>query len=259
MKTKQKSDNRKALPKYILTLLIAALLGGLAGGIAGFVGAVNLSEHIKTAAEDILTAVAPWGIPVTSVVFLGLGWWFYARARRRYKTWDGEEEAPIEKAEEDLSWALLMSAVAMLWDFFFVSVLVVCEGHWPMGRLGGLGLFFASIAVIVVHQQKVVDLTRRINPEKQGSVYDMKFLKKWVDSCDESEQRQMGQAAFKAYRAAVNTCLWMWAVLIVLHYAFDTGLLPIVIVLVIFGVLQIVYTLECIRLSRSSQTGCGSL
>ena len=29
--------------------------------------------------------------------------------------------------------------------------------------------------------------------------------------------------------------------------------------LVIFGVLQIVYTLECIRLSRSSQTGCGSL
>ena len=27
----------------------------------------------------------------------------------------------------------------------------------------------------------------------------------------------------------------------------------------IFGVLQIVYTLECIRLSRSSQTGCGSL
>ena len=30
----------------------------------------------------------------------------------------------------------------------------------------------------------------------------------------------------------------------------QTGLLPIVMVLVIFGVLQIVYTLECIRLSR---------
>ena len=117
-------------------------------------------------------------------------------------------------------------------------------------RLGGVALFLVSVVMIVVHQQKVVDLTRRINPEKQGSVYDTKFLKKWVDSCDESEQRQMGQAAFKAYRAAVNTCLWLWAALIVLHCAFDTGLLPIVMVLVIFGVLQIVYTLECIRLSR---------
>ena len=259
MGTKQKSDNRRALPKFILTLLIAAFFGGVAGFGAGIVGAVNLSERIKTAVNDVLTTVAPWGIPVTSVVFLGLGWWFYARARRIYQAWDGEEEVPIEKAEEDLSWALLMSAIAMLWDFFFVSVLVACEGHWPMGRLGGLGLFFVSIAVVVIHQQKVVDLTRRINPEKQGSVYDLKFQKKWMDSCDESEQRQMGQAAFKAYRAAVNTCMWMWAALIVLHYAFDTGLLPIVMVLVIFGVLQIVYTLECIRLSRSSQAGCGSL
>ena len=151
MKTKQKSDNRKALPKYILMLLIAAFFGGLAGFGAGIVGAVNLSGSIKAAVEDVLAAAAPWGIPVTSVVFLGLGWWFYAKARRIYQTWDGEDEERIEKAEEDLSWALLMSAVAMLWDFFFVSVLVI------------------------------------------------------------------------------------------------------------FGVLQIVYTLECIRLSRSSQTGCGSL
>ena len=40
MKTKQKSDNRKALPKYILMLLIAALFGGLAGfGAVHFAGA----------------------------------------------------------------------------------------------------------------------------------------------------------------------------------------------------------------------------
>ena len=80
-----------------------------------------------------------------------------------------------------------------------------------------------------------------------------------MDRLAESELRLLGQAAFMAYRGALKTCLWMWAALIVLHYAFDTGLLPIVMVLVIFGVLQIVYTLECIRLSRSSQTGCGSL
>lgn len=129
MKSKEKSDNRRALPKYILMLLIAAFFGGLAGFGAGIMGAGNLSGSITAAVENVLMAAAPWGIPVTSVVFLGLGWRFYAKARRIYKTWDGEEEAPIERAEEDLSWALLMSAIAMLWDFFFLSVLVVC-GAW---------------------------------------------------------------------------------------------------------------------------------
>ena len=73
--------------------------------------------------------------------FWGLGWWFYAKARRIYKTWDGEEEAPIEKAEEDLSWALLMSAIAMLWDFFFRFGAGGLPRDVPMGRLGGLGMF----------------------------------------------------------------------------------------------------------------------
>jgi hypothetical protein len=250
MRSKEKSDNRRALPKYILVLFIAAFFGALAGFAAGIVGAGNLSESIKTAVNTALTAAAPWGIPVTSVVFLGLGWWFYAKARRLYSTWDGEAEEPVDTAEETLSWALLMSAIALLWDFFFLSVLVVCGAGSPLERLGGVALFLVSVVVIVVHQQKVVDLTRRINPEKQGSVYDLKFQKKWMDSCDESEKRQIGQACYKAYRAASNTCLWLWVVLLVVHYAFDTGLLPIAAVLVVFGVLQVVYTLECIRLSR---------
>ena len=64
MKSKEKSDNRRALPKYILMLLIAAFFGALAGFAAGIVGAGNLSESIKTAVNTALTAAAPWGIPV---------------------------------------------------------------------------------------------------------------------------------------------------------------------------------------------------
>ena len=39
----------------------------------------------------------------------------------------------------------------------------------------------------------------------------------------------------------------------VLHFAFNTGLLPAVPVLLIFGVLQITYTLESIRLGRKGE------
>ena len=110
--------------------------------------------------------------------------------------------------------------------------------------------FFVGVGVATVLQQKVVDLTKKINPEKRGSVYDMQFQKKWMDSCDESEQRQTGQACYKAYLAATKVCLWIWVALMVFHFAFGTGLLPAAAVLAVFGVLQITYTLESIRLGR---------
>ena len=61
-----------------------------------------------------------------------------------------------------------------------------------------MALFLVSVVMIWwCTSRRWWTLTRRINPEKQGSVYDTKFFEKWVDSCDESEQRQMGQAAFQ--------------------------------------------------------------
>lgn len=249
---KTKSENRRALPKFLVGILLAGIGGGVLGFGAGVVNSVRLSEHVRTALSAALTAVGPWGISVTSVLFLGIGWGLYRQARNLYKSWDGEDEEPIDAAEQKLSWAMLMSALAMLADFFFLSVLVIYDVGGLLPTLGHLGLFLVSVAVIVVLQQKVVDLEKQINPEKRGSVYDFKFQKKWMESCDESEQRQIGQASYKAYQAVTHVCLWTWVALLIIHYAFDTGLLPMVPVLVIFGVMQITYTLESIRLSRKS-------
>lgn len=211
MGTKTKSDNRRALPKYILTIVIAAFFGALAGFGAGIVGTGNLSEGVKTAVNAALTAAAPWGIPVTSVVFLGLGWRLYAKARRLYNTWDGEAEEPVDTAEETLSWALLMSAIALLWDFFFLSVLVICGAGSSLERLGGVTLFLVSVAVIVVLQQKVVDLTRRINPEKQGSVYDLKFQKSgWTAATSRKSVRSARRATRPTGRRPIPACGCGW-------------------------------------------------
>lgn len=251
---KAKSENRRALPKFLVGILLAGIGGGVLGFCAAMMNVGNLSENVRSALNATLTTVAPWGTPVTSVLFLGIGWGLYRQARNLYKSWDGEEEDPIDSVELKLSWALLMSALAMLADFFFLSVLVIYDVGGLLPTLGHLGIFLVSVAVIMVLQQKVVDLEKQINPEKRGSVYDFKFQKKWMESCDESEQRQIGQASYKAYQAVTHVCLWTWVALLIIHYAFDTGLLPMVPVLVIFGVMQITYTLESIRLSRKGST-----
>ena len=184
-----KRDNRKALQKFFLILLGAAVFGGVAGFAAGWMGHDNLSGVVTAAVTDWLTAMAPWVMIVTSTVSLGMILWLYRSAKKLYAGWDGEEEAAMEQAEEKLSWALMVTTVQVVLDMFFFAAAAVSEN---MSALIGMAVFVLSIALLTVSQQKIVDQIRRMNPEKQGSVYDVHFNKKWLASCDEAEQKQIG-------------------------------------------------------------------
>lgn len=240
-----KRDNRRALPKYLLTILLYGLLGGVLGFFTGVAGAAGVAETVRQALDRLLAVCAPWGIVASAVILLGAGWYLYAAAKRRFTAWDGEDEDTMDDVERQLSWALLLTGLMIVLDFFFFAVSIIYERFLP-----DLILFLASVAVLVVLQQKIVDLERRINPEKRGSVYDMKFQKTWMDSCDEAERAQIGQACYTAYRMGNKVCVFLWVALLILNFVFDFGLLPIAAVLVVWGVMQTAYALECIRLSK---------
>ena len=244
-----KRDNRKALPKYLLILFVAAIFGGVMGFAAGWVGHDNLSEVIATAVADGLTAAAPWALLGTSVVSLALILWLYRAAKALFTGWDGEDEAVMDRADEKLNWALLLTASQFVLDMFFFTAAE--SGASPLGGIMGVLFFLVSVFTLVFAQQKIVDLTRRMNPEKQGSVYDTKFKKKWFESCDEAEQKQIGQAAYKAFNVVSTACPILWLALLVLSYAFDFELLmPTFIVCFIWLLMQVSYCLECIRLGK---------
>ncbi len=50
--------------------------------------------------------------------------------------------------------------------------------------------------LVIFAQQKAVDLNKEDESREAGSVYDSSFRKS-VESCDESEQRQIGQACYR--------------------------------------------------------------
>lgn len=244
-----KKDNRKALPKYLLILLAAAIFGGFMGFAAGWVGHDNISEVIAAAVADGLTAAAPWALLVTSVVSLGLILWLYRSAKALFTGWDGEDDDTMDRADEKLNWALLLTAAQLVLDMFFFAVAE--SGGSPLGGIVGVLFFIVSAFTLVFAQQKIVDLTRRMNPEKKGSVYDVKFKKKWFESCDEAEQKQIGQAAYKAFNVVSTACPILWAALLLLSYAFNFDLLmPVFVVCLLWLLLQVSYCLECIRLAK---------
>ena len=111
--------------------------------------------------------------------------------------------------------------------------------------------FLAALFASIVLQQKLVDLAKQLNPEKEGSVYDTRFQKKWFESCDEAERAIIGQCAFKAYQAMCRVCLVLWAVFALGGIFFSWGFLPAMAVCIVWGVGQSVYSWTCLKLDRS--------
>ena len=250
-----KRDNRKALPKYLLVILCSAVVGGLLGFLTGWYGHSDLSAAFAEGMTAALRFVSPWAIPVCTLVLLGSGFVMYRAAKRDFAGWDGEDDALMDALDRRLDWCLLLNTVTLLLDFFFLSVSTA--GVFHSGELEPVYIvaaFIVSVFLVIVFQQRVVDLVRRMNPEKQGSVYDLHFRKKWLDSCDEAERREIGEAAYRAFVVTNSVCPFLWLAMILLNMVFDLGLMPSAVVLLVWGCLQVSYTLACIRV-RAHSTG----
>lgn len=248
----ERSENRKALPRFALTMAGSLLAGGVLGFALGLTRVFGAETAALAAGLNaVLAAMTPWGIPVTSVLTLGTAFFLYRSAAKKYAAWGGgDEDETSESIETTLSWVLLLSAVQLLLNLFFLAAFCVYHLDGDIDGLTLVGVFLLSCGLVIFAQQKTVDLERRMNPEKHGSVYDSKFQKKWLESCDESERRQIGQACYRAYMVTTRLCLGLWLVLVILSMVFEMSLLPVFVLLLVWGVMQVTYTLECIRLSK---------
>ena len=173
MRTKtERGENRRALPKFFLTMLGSLAVGGLMGFLVGCSRVFGLDTgEIAGRLDGVLRAAMPWGIPVTTAVIMGTCVLLYRSAARKFAAWDGGDENEMSaSADILLSWVLLLSAVQLLVNFFFMTAVGTYQPE--EGALAMVGVFVLSCGCVIFAQQKVVDLERRMNPEKRGSVYD---------------------------------------------------------------------------------------
>lgn len=121
----------------------------------------------------------------------------------------------------------------------------------PVPFIAAVAAFIAVMVETIVVQQRCVDAVKRMNPEKTASVYDVKFQRKWMDSCDETEKIIVGKCAYKAYAAANTACAVLAIIFAVCALIFNTGFLPSLAVCVIWFVLQFIYYRETVRCSKA--------
>ena len=246
---KIKKDNKKALPAFLIIILCAAVFGGVIGYFSSGIGYSETKDTIINAVMRFLQIITPYISVISIAAFVLPAFIIFRRAGKLSDSWDGEDEVIPDKIENLINRAMLLINLGVLNGFLGISCLIIVNAGLG-GSLIGLFTFILSETLLTVLQQRFVDLMRSINPEKQGSVYDMKFQKKWYDSCDEAEKKLIGEAAYHSFRITSNSCIIMWCLTLFAHIAFGTGIFPVIAVLIITGISQISYIHQAIKLSR---------
>lgn len=249
-------DNRQNWPKFVAILIVALFAGGALGTAVTWIMENPSRDEVIRHLGVALGACSPW------VVLCALLFWAgsvvcYRRAKAAFASWNGEDEDVLESTEHLLSWSILWATASQFFAFGAFSVVVSLI---PLGYADYLSLLAAIVGLLVVtflvllSQQRVVDLTRRINPEKQGSVYDLKFQKKWLASCDEAERQRIGQAAYSSFLVTSRTAMVVWIAMVLVNLYLPIGPLPVLAALIPWGVGQISYLAACLKMERSGSS-----
>lgn len=254
-----RQENKKALPKFILIVAASLVVGMGLGLVLVKLNLENFQGALDRLALFFTNHAAGWLLIALPVIEFAVCLPIYFGAKRQLSAWDGEDEAVSNEIEAKLSVCVSVTGLCIVLTFFLLSAL--CAGFVgnagtpqmmpaPM-FFGGMAGFLVNLFAPVVLQQKLVDLTKRLNPEKHGSVYDSKFQKKWYESCDEAERAIIGQCAMKAYRAMCMTCMGLWVVFTLGGMFFNWGFLPALAVCIVWGAGQSAYSWACLKLGKS--------
>lgn len=254
-----KRENQKALPKFIGLMALSLVFGVALGLGLVFLSFGSFGDILAAAGLFFTQKVAGWLLFACPVITLAVCLPIYLGAKKQIAAWDGEDETVSNEIETKLSVCIWITSMELIASFFLIAALI--SGFMenagtereiaPAMFWGGLAAFLiGGLGMGTVFQQKLVDATKRLNPEKQGSVYDTKFQKKWYESCDEAERLVIGQCAFKAYQAMCRACMVLWTVFGLGGMFFDWSFLPALTVCIIWGVGQSVYSWTCLRLSK---------
>lgn len=252
-----KAANRKARPKFVLWIVICAVIGGVIGFLSAKYGLSGLTGEIKSVGAYFGTYIAPWLLLVLAVVSPIVCAVLYRGAKQLIASWDGEDEELAGRFDKKLSAALWIMSTALVLSYFLIAA-AYSGGLAAVESGNGRWLFTLSVAALIaimvealVIQQKCVDAVKTTNPEKTASVYDMRFQKKWVDSCDEAEKLIIGKCAFKAYSATNTACAALAIVLALCALIFEIGFLPSLAVCIVWLVSLSAYYKEAMRYSKA--------
>ena len=188
METKIQKDNKKALPIYLLLMAAGLILGGVAGYFSMDLADGGGPQRLGAWLQQTILPGIPYLLPAIILAVIAAYILVMGKVRKVHASWDGEDEEISDWLDRTVNDLVSVLNCSMPLSFLAFAA-VFCWGEpGSSAYLINAGMLLLYLGVISYLQMKVINFIRTINPEKQGSVFDPKFAKKWQDSCDEAEK-----------------------------------------------------------------------
>ncbi len=259
------SKMNKSTKKRLIITGIVCLVLWVASYFIGYYVIADLSYNLQTGDmslagfADIMNTTLLYVTPVLfvlqfvfTVIYTVCG---YIKAKKLSAGWDGEDEDIIDKSESLISGCIAVLSVAQIVSMALFGVIVYATYDKFMSEqifwmfIGFAVAFLAQTAFIVIMQRCAVQLIKKINPEKQGEILDVKFQKDWEASMDEAQKAITYESGYRAYRACVYTCLTLWMVSLFGIY-FGMGIIPMLMVSIIWLVTTLTYIVKSYKMEH---------
>lgn len=261
-----KQEDSKKVGLFILILILSGVLGGFlgAGGVAMVISlresGLSFVEFCNQLQKDFAVP-ASFLLVILDAIFLMISFSFYNKAKKLWKS-NMDEDEKYEAVDKKLSLGLLFTNVTYFINFAFFGFAFYAGMSFEEGvseswiliymRMVDLVVFVATLFLGLAIQKGCINQSKLMNPEKKGSVYDMKFDKVWYESCDEAERMQIGIAAYKTVKATNMALLVLLVVFVLAGMFFEIGILPLVVITVIALVVNITYSVTAMK----TNSGC---
>lgn len=243
-----KQQNKKAKGLFTIVMIASVLFGGVIGFCAGnlHVDMEALTPALANAITNALGIAAPFIMLVLFIANLIYVSVTFSKCKKRWEAEKDTNEDIYDELDGKLTNILSVIQIYTVVSYFLFSAAFYYAIHvtGSVWFLMALVVFIVDIVLVLGYQRKAVDFTKLMNPEKQGSVYDLKFREKWMDSCDEMEKQMIYQCGYKAFQVASNMCVILWTIFTCLALFLKISLWPVAIVSLFWLVLTATYLIE---------------
>lgn len=256
---KKKEENRRednrAKGKFFIMMVVCMLFGCFCG-VAGVKGLKYMREQNWDFNALAVNLTAFWScigrymMIVMNITTLPAALFLFRRHKREIEAWDGEDDERLDEFDRKLSIDVGIPTILMLLEMFFYGIgfygMVQMEDKMNAVFVVDLIIFLGGTLYLLFHQRNVINFVKEMNPEKRGSIFDFRFNRNWLESCDEAENQKVSAACFAVFRRMQGVYLFSVLILTLAGFFFPIGILPLTIVGFLWLAQTVIYTIECL-------------
>lgn len=259
--TNTRKSNKAIFITFIAVLLILYAAGYFVGRMVARVEGTVSFEQVTQTVKAFLIHALPIVFLVVSVLAIVILTIAFLSCNAMYKKLqnDRDNDDLWDLLEDRLNVPVILSnAFSIIDTCLFCCILYASlvtgygknGGYQTVILIAGFLLFVIAAILEIVIPKLILDIEKKLNPEKQGNVLDLNFQKVWMNSCDEAEKLIVYKAGYKAFLNTNITCIILCMVAFVVTLLFKMDVLALVFVCIIWFANNLSYMLRAAKLEK---------